>query len=184
VWNKYDKKQKGKKDKTGGQPESDPMFEEELDEPDDKRPKKKTKKHGKKKYTEINFDEDEEMDVKKEQREHRRKRKHDKEQTRPKHDDGELKKHRKRKKKRTKSHSDDQIVDSETELLSSAMLTEKTKKKRTHKEYKSHTKSEEPFSEDEQFLKGADSPLMSLTDISSEDNKSPRKSIFRGLFKW
>ncbi|XP_065899456.1 uncharacterized G-patch domain protein DDB_G0278987-like isoform X2 [Dysidea avara] len=208
-------------------------------------PKKKTKKHSKKKYTEIDnlssienlteskFFGDENSEgsaTNKEQRKRKKKSKYDKEQTSPKADE-ESKKRRKRRKKHTESHSDEQqSIESDTALLSSEISTEKEakkkkghkgsegsrdkkskKRKRKHKEYsgeqpiteksasilesasgetlrkrnKQKGKKDEGLSDDELFLAGADSPLMSLTDVSSgEDKKPPTKGIFRRLFKW
>jgi len=259
TWNKYSKKGKIKKEKTDDQPgvESDithqsPVEKQQLIEDkdtvkveaipyspilemsDDTQPKKKTKKHRKKKYKEIDgkpssTENDTESkscsdeDIKKEQRKSKKKRKDYKAQRSPKSDGGEPKKHRKRK-KHAKSFGDEQlIVESDTALQSSetSIRKEIKKKKKRDKESKdrkrkrkehsdgqrmtqmsasflesassetlrkrSKQKEEisERLSDDERFLEGADSPLMSLTDISSaEDKPLKSKGIFRRLFKW
>jgi len=199
----------------------------------DTQSKKKTKKHRKKKYKEIDSkvssienltegksfgDENSEAtDVKKEWCE---REKHDKEQISSKSDEGELKKHRKRKKKHAKSHGDEeQIAESDVAFQSSEISIRKEtkrKKKRNKKSKERKGKHNEPSdaqpmiasflesassetlrkrskekeqaheiqSDDERFLEGVDSPLMSLTDISSEEDKPHKKGIFRRLFKW
>ena len=67
----------------------------------------------------------------------------------------------------------------------SASFLESPSSETLRKRSKQKEEMSERLSDDEQFLKGADSPLMSLTDISSAEDKPLKpKGIFRRLFKW